>query len=297
MFDRHVSRLLSAYCHGEISPRDAERVRRHLAACERCRQELEQVRLGVLLARQLPLAAAPAELWERVERRLDVPASISRIPRLTFRPFPLAATAAVFVLASLAVLWYYRLRDPLQVTIASAPLTTLESAALSQHRALVSGEESLDYFAHDPLDLRQWVERNTQLHASLALTRPVAEAAHYRPVGARRIVVGGVEVAVLAYRVDEHHVTVLTARLQDLGDAPHPGIFSKDIAFRSLAPGDLKMLTWGTAGQAYVMVSDLPGFGQRSCFICHTDEQRRDLIQRAQPRPARTHWWNYGVSQ
>jgi anti-sigma factor RsiW len=297
MFDRHVSRLLSAYCHGELSPVDAERVRRHLTACERCRQELEQVRLGVLLARQLPSATAPADLWERVERRLDVPVSTSRVPRpFRFRPFPLAATAAVFILTALAVLWYYRLREPLQVTIASAPLSTLESAALSQHRALLSGEESLDYVAQGPRDLRQWVERNTRLHASLALTRPVEEAGHYRPVGARRIVVGGVEVAVLAYRVDEHHVTVLTARLQDLGDAPRPGVFSKDIAFRSISPGDLKMLTWGTAGQAYVMVSDLPGFGQRSCFICHTDEQRRDLIQRAQPKPAGTQWWTYGVS-
>ncbi|HXE91527.1 MAG TPA: zf-HC2 domain-containing protein [Terriglobales bacterium] len=297
MFERHVSCLLSAYCHGEISTQDAERVQQHLRECDRCRRELDQVRLGVSLARQLPLMAAPAGLWEQVHRRLDEAPPPERTARsFWLRPVPLAA-AAVLSFAVLSIFWYYRWREPLHLTVASTPLSTLESAALDQHRALLSGDQSLDYFARDPLDLRQWVERNTRLHASLALARPPEEAAQYRPVGARRILVGGVEVAVLAYRVDEHHVTLLTARLQDLADAPHAGVFSKDIAFRPISPGDLKMLTWGTAGQAYVMVSDLPGFGQRSCFICHTDQQRRELIRRAQPRPAGTHWWDYGVRQ
>ena len=297
MFDRHVSRLLSAYCHGELSSEYAGRVRRHLGECERCRQELEEIRLGVSLAQQLPLVAAAADMWEQVDHRIDAPPPVVRaVPRFWLRPVPFAV-AAVLAFAALATLWYYRWRNPLHLTVATAPLTTLESAALAEHRALLSGQQSLDYFARDPLDLRQWVERNTRLHANVALTRPASEAAQYRPLGARRIVVGGVEAAVLAYRVDEHHVTVLTARLQDLGDAPREGVFSKDIAFHSVAPGDLKMLTWGTAGQAYVMVSDLPGFGQKSCFICHTDKQRRDLIRGVQPQPAGSRWWNYGVSQ
>jgi hypothetical protein len=39
------------------------------------------------------------------------------------------------------------------------------------------------------------------------------------------------------------------------------------------------VLTWGSDGQAYAMVSDLPDNGREGCFACHTDPRRRDLIR------------------
>ncbi|HXU08087.1 MAG TPA: zf-HC2 domain-containing protein, partial [Blastocatellia bacterium] len=71
MFTSHVSKKLSAYCNGELSADESEQIRKHLLGCERCRKEHDEVRLGVNLAQQLPLAAAPATLWNEIEDLLD----------------------------------------------------------------------------------------------------------------------------------------------------------------------------------------------------------------------------------
>src|SRR5689334_5118880 len=39
----HVTKLLTAYHHGELSAADRRRVDDHVASCERCRQELETI--------------------------------------------------------------------------------------------------------------------------------------------------------------------------------------------------------------------------------------------------------------
>jgi Putative zinc-finger/FecR protein len=50
----HVTKLLTAYHHDELSPEDRRRVDNHVAACARCRQELEDVgRVVRLVARGL----------------------------------------------------------------------------------------------------------------------------------------------------------------------------------------------------------------------------------------------------
>ena len=63
--------LLSSYIDGELSERERRRVERHLSECERCRWELESLRLTAELARGLPevetsrsfaLSSAPAEV-------------------------------------------------------------------------------------------------------------------------------------------------------------------------------------------------------------------------------------------
>ena len=46
--------LLSSYIDGELSERERRRVERHLSECERCRWELESLRLTAELARGLP---------------------------------------------------------------------------------------------------------------------------------------------------------------------------------------------------------------------------------------------------
>src|SRR5713226_2391815 len=71
MFNKHVTKLLSAYCNGELSPEQSHRVAEHLLACDRCRNEHDEIGLGVQLAKQLPLASAPAEMWSEIEALLD----------------------------------------------------------------------------------------------------------------------------------------------------------------------------------------------------------------------------------
>src|SRR2546428_12040296 len=71
MFSSHVSKQFSAYCHDELPVGEARRVAEHLIGCTRCRQEFEEIKLGIKLAEQLPLMSAPDSLWQEVEMLLD----------------------------------------------------------------------------------------------------------------------------------------------------------------------------------------------------------------------------------
>lgn len=70
MFGKHVVEKLSAYCQGELTPEESRHVAEHLLTCVRCHTELEEIRLGIKLAEQLPQATAPASLWTEIEHAL-----------------------------------------------------------------------------------------------------------------------------------------------------------------------------------------------------------------------------------
>ncbi len=105
MFTRHIAKQLSAYCNGELAADQAQRVREHLRSCERCRKEHDEIRLGVNLAQQLPMASAPADLWSEIEPMFDERARRPVIePRATrlvfaFSWYRIAAVGAVLVVA------------------------------------------------------------------------------------------------------------------------------------------------------------------------------------------------------
>ena len=48
----HVTKLLTAYHHNELSDEDRRRVDAHVAQCERCRAELDSIGRVVALARR-----------------------------------------------------------------------------------------------------------------------------------------------------------------------------------------------------------------------------------------------------
>jgi hypothetical protein len=105
MFKGHVTKQLSAYCNGELADDQIEKVRVHLLACSRCQKEYEEIKFGVNLASQLPLASAPQELWGEIEAILDErsrkPLVEQKIPRFgfTFRWYTVAAVTAVLLIA------------------------------------------------------------------------------------------------------------------------------------------------------------------------------------------------------
>jgi FecR protein/Putative zinc-finger len=114
MFGNHVSKELSAYCNGELTHRDAQRVAGHLLRCRRCREEYQEIKLGVQFASRLSPVEAPSILWREVESLLDRREGGNRsegargwtIFRL--RPFKFAAAGMALMLSvGLVALWSY----------------------------------------------------------------------------------------------------------------------------------------------------------------------------------------------
>jgi anti-sigma factor RsiW len=69
MFSKHVTKDISAYCHGELSPEAARQFAEHVMACAKCRGELEEIKQGIKFAEQLPQLEAPESLWVGIEAR------------------------------------------------------------------------------------------------------------------------------------------------------------------------------------------------------------------------------------
>jgi hypothetical protein len=148
MFKRHVIKELSAYCNGELSTEVSERIAGHLSSCRRCREEFEEIKLGVSLAEHLPHATAPESLWSEIEASLDEqPVNTALRPNffrfsfstgwLSFAPLALV----LLIIVGLLVVWDYN-RPPKAswevVRIDGAP--TVGSNPMGETGRLVVGE-------------------------------------------------------------------------------------------------------------------------------------------------------------
>jgi hypothetical protein len=190
----------------------------------------------------------------------------------------------VFVIAvGAALLWYFQLRQPLQVTVAAAAPSEFESAAVRAHESQAKNDWQWDLTTEDPRKLRDWLRLASGLHASIPAQRPTEDADRLKLVGVKLVEAGGARAAVIGYQVDSRPVTLLTARVRDLHQKIGEGFLSKDIRYRG-SHGELKTFTWEASGQAYVMVSELPHFGERGCILCHTTPERRALISNMNPQ-------------
>jgi predicted anti-sigma-YlaC factor YlaD len=115
MFAKHVTKNLSAYCHGEVTPEESRQISEHLLSCNRCRQQFEEIKLGVKLAERLPQLAAPDSLWPDLQSRLVAENNKSRVeatkePRWSFKFWQASfagAAAGLLVVAGLVGFWIY----------------------------------------------------------------------------------------------------------------------------------------------------------------------------------------------
>lgn len=277
MFRRHVVRELTAYRQNELPPFRARRVGEHLAGCAACRRELDEISFGIRLAEKLRAAEAPESVWVSVRDALDRPSR----SRFLSRAVLVGATVAVALVAA-GLAWYFTLREPLRVTETAGPVSRLEAVAIAEHFRRIQGRIDWQIRTTDLARLRRWVGESSGLSADeIPIDRPAEDAGRLRIVGARLARVDGATAAVIGYEMDSEPVTLATARLGDLRDAPHVAPFSKDVRYRLDREHGYKVVTWGVSHKAYAMVSRLPGYGQTGCFLCHTAPERRRLINSA----------------
>lgn len=122
MFSKHVTKQLSAYCHGEVTADESRRIAEHLIGCNRCRVQFEEIKLGVKLAEQLPQLAAPDSMWLDLQARLALEsdqngiASIAtpqRRSRFSFKVWQpaFAGVAAGLLLAVAFGAWFFYARE------------------------------------------------------------------------------------------------------------------------------------------------------------------------------------------
>ena len=67
MFSTHVTKDISAYCHGELPTDESKQFAEHIISCAKCRAKYEEVKLGIKFAEQLPQLTAPDHLWRELE--------------------------------------------------------------------------------------------------------------------------------------------------------------------------------------------------------------------------------------
>jgi FecR-like protein/putative zinc finger protein len=109
MFFRHVTKDISAYCHGELSSEESKQFAEHLIACAKCRTKFEEVKLGIKLAEQLPRLSAPDRLWSELEPLLAKQTASAARPSVSWMwQTRVAAAAVLLIVASAGVFWIYK---------------------------------------------------------------------------------------------------------------------------------------------------------------------------------------------
>lgn len=262
--------LLLEFRDGRLDAREQRRVEQHLAGCARCRERLRGLERGAELAAQLGPVSPPASTVARIEAVLRSPKSAHR-SRLRWRPL-LAAAAAT----ALIVLVGLRLRAP-RVTIEAAAGSpgSLEEIALAAY-----GDGSamgLDLATDSAAEVRAWL-RDRGLSAALVAEHPQPDQDAFRLQGVTDLSRPGLDAAAVRYLIDGEPAVLVTARQDQVPDAPAWGLLGKRVHART-APGGAHLLTWSNSGKAYTLISKLPRRGERACLVCHADQRRRRLIE------------------
>ena len=128
MLKSHVSQQLSAYVLGELPAEESRLVAAHILACQRCRQEYEEIKLGAALASKLTPVAAPADLWDQISAQLDQttpgksPAGTKSFAWLIPFTWPqFAAIGAGIIIVLLGVAWFARRQNAPQRLVSFPP--------------------------------------------------------------------------------------------------------------------------------------------------------------------------------
>jgi len=104
---RHPAHRLAAYHDGELSGPESQAVGAHVAGCDRCHAELDQIVTNAAVLSRLAVVAAPDSLWESIERAADRGGAVYVSPeRVSARWIWRAAFASSVVIAAGLAYWF-----------------------------------------------------------------------------------------------------------------------------------------------------------------------------------------------
>jgi FecR-like protein/putative zinc finger protein len=164
MFSKHVTKDISAYCHGELSSEASKQFAEHIISCVRCRTKFEEIKLGIKLAEQLPQLTAPDSLWSEIESALGRE-TVTWAQVVQLRPSSswrarVAVAAAVILAVSVGV-WLYNTQPGPRNASANAWQVTrlggtprIGSSSISSRGSLAVG---------------QWLETDENSRAQIAV--------------------------------------------------------------------------------------------------------------------------------
>ena len=149
MFSQHVAKELSAYCNGEIASTESRRIAEHLIACSQCREQFEEIKLGVKLAERLPQLSAPDSLWHDLQSQLDAASATALKQDRTFhqsrfvfrRQYWVAVAAVLLLVVGGSAWWFYSLESrPFWEVVRLDGSPRIGSAAINEKGKLVLGQ-------------------------------------------------------------------------------------------------------------------------------------------------------------
>jgi len=232
-----VSRLLSPLLDHALAPLARWRVRRHLAGCEACAAQAEELRaMQSALRTKLAYHRAPPGLAARIGAAL--PREVAPRPsRPWFRvpAFGLTGTGLAGALAGVAL--------TLLVLGGQNGQRSAEESVIGSHIRSLQADHLTDVLTSDQHTVKPW------LSARLDVSPPVRDLKDqgFPLVGGRMDYVDGHPAAAVVYRSAKHVVNLFAWA--------SPG--RPDAAFHAESRQGFNVVTWRRAGITYYAVSDV----------------------------------------
>jgi anti-sigma factor RsiW len=208
MFQRHVSGVLSGFCHNELASNELRGVAEHLEECDRCRKECEEIRAGVELATYLCRVPAPESLWNEIQTAWEAGYgdAVPSTPRIAWqRPF--VTVTALLLLLGLGALSYRRFhssggrQSPAEVDL-NGYLTGVETS---------TPEAGYRAISRAPLNFQEAEARQVLEAARIETSGGIPPLPGYNLVEHRLDTVEGQDVAQLVYGRGQELFSVFVA--------------------------------------------------------------------------------------
>jgi anti-sigma factor RsiW len=271
--------------HAELAAFDA-----HRQTCPECDRLCERERLVLDRIRTAkPLYTAPPELREQIERTLRVepapyvtPSSLRRrVSGILWpgRMFPRPRRAMAFAVVAAVLFAGYWAMTARRAVPASSEFARMAADA---HLGRLRHQFPLEIKSESPAAISGWfagrVAFRLKLPDNVAGQPPLS-----RLEGARLVTFRNEPVAFVSYRVQQQPVTLVVAGNALAMPSGGQEMVSKGLRLHYELIQGMKVITWADHGLTYALVSELDGYGQQSCVVCHEGAKDRELIESLRP--------------